>query len=283
MLLSVPAAPPDAQARVAAMLADYQAGQEARAAEIKAYARIGTCRHGYISAYFGGEPIERCQSCDNCITSGARRSPPATTADPGPLAPPWEGDPAFAILQAMRDLPFAVGRSGLARALQGAGSSAVKADRFRLFGALAGTTQRRILEMTDALIERGFLEQFHKGPYPLLRLTAEGEVWLESQPIRAKATPQPQVAPEPAHEPDVYDAALYERLRKWRTETARAMGKPPYVVLTNKMLKALAGAKPSTLTEVAAIKGIGPRRLERYGQAVLDLLTSRENDRSDSN
>lgn len=82
----------------------------------------------------------------------------------------------------MQDLPFALGRSGLAKALQGAASSAVKADRFPLFGALAGTTQRRILEMTDELLERGLLASYTKGRYRLLRLTPAGEAWLERHP-----------------------------------------------------------------------------------------------------
>jgi ATP-dependent DNA helicase RecQ len=282
MLLSIPPAPPGARQRVAAMLADYQAGQEARVAEIKAYARTRMCRHGYISAYFGGNPIQRCQSCDNCTTPGKHSRRRAATAAPTPVTPQWEGDPAYAILQAMRELPFALGRKGLARALQGAGSSSVKADRFPLFGALAGTTQRRIVEMTDALIEDGLLEQYRKGAYALLRLTAKGEARLANQPTRAQAAAEPLVAPEPTDKTDVYDVALYERLRDWRTETAQAMGKPPYIVLTNRTLKAIATTKPQTLTEVLAIKGIGPHKLEQYGQAVLDLLASREPDTLDS-
>jgi ATP-dependent DNA helicase RecQ len=282
MLLSVPTAPPDAESRVAAMLADYQAGQEARAAEIKAYARTRACRHGYISAYFGGQPMERCQSCDNCTTSEVRRRRLAPTPAAAPVQPGWEDDPECTILQAMRDLPFPLGRRGLVRALQGAGSSSVKADRFRWFGALAGRTQKQILEMTDALMERGFLQQYRKGPYPLLRLTEEGEAWLESHPGQAEAADEPRLAPEPAPEAGVSNAALYERLRDWRTETARGMGKPAYVVLTNRTLKAIAAARPETLADVAAIKGIGPHKLEQYGQAVLDLLSGRGPDRPDS-
>ena len=67
MLLALPAPPPDSRQRVAAMLADYRAGQDGRLAEIMAYATTTQCRHGHISAYFGGRPIERCQACDNCL------------------------------------------------------------------------------------------------------------------------------------------------------------------------------------------------------------------------
>jgi ATP-dependent DNA helicase RecQ len=281
MLLALPVAPPDSRQRVAAMLADYQAGQEARVAEIKAYAHCRVCRHGYISAYFGGRPIEGCQVCDNCDTAAAqrlRRAAPAAVAPEtaAPTAPQWEGDPAGAILQAMRDLPFALGRSGLARALQGASSSPIKGNRFRLFGALAGTTQKRIREITDELVRHGLLEQYTRETYPLLRLTAQGQAWLEGNPPEAQVTAEPLVPPEPVDEPQVYDRALYERLRDWRTETARAIEKPPYVVFQNKVLEAIAAARPATPEEMEAIKGIGPRKLEQYGHAVLEIVAGRE-------
>ncbi|MEJ2208736.1 MAG: RecQ family ATP-dependent DNA helicase [Anaerolineae bacterium] len=281
MLLALPPAPADSRQRVAAMLADYQAGQEARVAEIKGYAHTRVCRHGYISAYFGGRPIEQCQVCDNCdmARTGRPAAPAPVAAVParaGRKAPPWQGDPAGAILQAMRDLPYALGRSGLAKALQGSRSSAVKGDRFRLFGTLAGTTQARILEMTDELLRQGLLEQYKERNYPLLRLSARGKEWLKENPPRTQTLAEPLLAPERGDEPAVYDQELYERLAAWRTETARAMGKPPYVVLNNKTLKAIAAGRPSSLEEVAAIKGIGPAKLERYGQAVLDLVAGRE-------
>jgi ATP-dependent DNA helicase RecQ len=287
MLLAVPAPPDDAHQRVGAMLADYQAGQEARIAEIKSYAHTRVCRHGYISAYFGGRPIERCQSCDNCTTSRARRPrrAPSTAAAPAagaPMAPQWEGDPAGAILQAMQDLPFALGRKGLARALQGAGSSSIRADRFRLFGALAGTTQKRIQEMTDELVRQGLLEQYTRGDYLLLRLTAAGKAWLQKNPAEAQTAAEPLMAPQPAHtdETQGYDPALYERLCAWRTETARETAKPAYVVFHNKTLKAIAAVQPASLDELSAIKGIGPRKLELYGQAVLDVVAGHEPDRA---
>jgi superfamily II DNA helicase RecQ len=263
------------------MLADYQAGQEARVAEIKGYAHTRVCRHGYISAYFGGRPIERCDICDNCeaARTGRPAAPAVVAAAPasaGRKAPRWQGDPAGAILQAMRDLPLALGRSGLAKALQGARSSTVKGDRFRLFGALAGTTQVRIREMTDELLRQGLLEQYQERGYPLLRLSARGEAWLEENPPGTQAEAEPLVAPQRGDEPEVYNQELYGRLATWRTETARALGKPPYVFLNNKTLKAIAAERPATLEEVAAIKGIGPAKLERYGQAVLDLVAGRE-------
>ena len=49
-------------------------------------------------------------------------------------------------------------------------------------------------------------------------------------------------------------------------------GKPAYVVFDNKTLVAIARTVPSTLTELSRISGVGPAKLERYGEAVIALL-----------
>jgi superfamily II DNA helicase RecQ len=68
------------------------------------------------------------------------------------------------------------------------------------------------------------------------------------------------------------DEALFERLRAWRRETAAAASVPAYVVLADKTLRALAAARPAAGDELAAVPGIGPAKLERYGPALLELM-----------
>ena len=63
-----------------------------------------------------------------------------------------------------------------------------------------------------------------------------------------------------------------ERLRAWRLERARADGVPPYVVFHDTVLRAIADAQPASLGELSQISGVGPAKLERYGDAVLALL-----------
>ncbi len=161
MLLTLPEPPADSRERVAAMLADYRAGQDGRIAEIMAYATTRLCRHGYISAYFGGRPIEHCESCDNCAQAGSRRRRPARRAQKPPA-----GDKSL----------------------------------------------------------------------------------------------------------DGYNEALFEKLRAWRLETAREMGKPPYVVFHDTTLKRIAADPPANAAELLAIKGVGPSKLEAYGLAVLKII-----------
>jgi cystathionine beta-lyase/cystathionine gamma-synthase len=64
----------------------------------------------------------------------------------------------------------------------------------------------------------------------------------------------------------------FDRLRAWRDETAREQGISKLLVLTNAVLARIAAQSPTTLEDLAAVPGIGPRKLERYGEALLEVL-----------
>ena len=71
---------------------------------------------------------------------------------------------------------------------------------------------------------------------------------------------------------DVEWTPAAERLRAWRLERARQDGVPPYVVFHDTVLRAIADARPASLGELSQISGVGPAKLERYGDALLALL-----------
>jgi DNA helicase-2/ATP-dependent DNA helicase PcrA len=62
------------------------------------------------------------------------------------------------------------------------------------------------------------------------------------------------------------------RLKEWRLQRARADNVPPYVVFHDSVLRAIAAVRPATLGELAQISGVGPAKLERYGEEVLALV-----------
>jgi DNA helicase-2/ATP-dependent DNA helicase PcrA len=64
-----------------------------------------------------------------------------------------------------------------------------------------------------------------------------------------------------------------EKLRAWRLARAKSDGVPPYVVFHDSVLHAIADTRPSSLGELAQISGVGPAKLERYGNEVLAALT----------
>ena len=284
MLLALPVPPSDSQQRVAAMLADYRDGQDGRLAEMMAYARTAQCRHGHISAYFGGRPIEQCQACDNCLRKKStpvqqtRHQQPATGREP-------VGETALTVLRGVASLPYPLGRKGLARALQGASTSPVQSDRFALFGALGSMTQNSIGKQIAQLEDEGLLEPFEKGRYRLLQLTGEGERRLERQgqqpPVHRSPAPAADGgAPRGDESPGEHAESLYEELRAWRIAVAKEAGLPAFCVFHNVTLKLIADSCPTTLEQLDSIKGIGPRKLKLYGPAVLAIVAGQDTSRS---
>jgi superfamily II DNA helicase RecQ len=92
-----------------------------------------------------------------------------------------------------------------------------------------------------------------------------------SQPVFAAPTggtaqEPPRLAPE--------EQAVYEALRKWRNDRARAEGKPPYVLFTNGQMAALARTQPRTLTALREVYGIGEAKVEAFGAELVALMNA---------
>lgn len=77
-------------------------------------------------------------------------------------------------------------------------------------------------------------------------------------------------------EAEPVDDALLSALKAWRTSVARTNGVPPYLVFHDRHLQVLAGRRPRTLSELATCPGVGPAKLERYGDDLLDLVAQAE-------
>jgi DNA helicase-2/ATP-dependent DNA helicase PcrA len=73
--------------------------------------------------------------------------------------------------------------------------------------------------------------------------------------------------------PPTYEEQTFEALRQWRKDVALAAEVPAFVVFTDATLTAIAEARPTSLEELAQLAGIGPSKLEKYGEAVLEVLT----------
>jgi DNA helicase-2/ATP-dependent DNA helicase PcrA len=91
-----------------------------------------------------------------------------------------------------------------------------------------------------------------------------------ASPRRAAAPTGKQAAAPVAAE----DAELFERLREWRRQVAAETGMPPYIVFSDRTLAAIASVRPSSPSELAAISGVGPKKLSDYAAAVLDVVRS---------
>ncbi len=69
-------------------------------------------------------------------------------------------------------------------------------------------------------------------------------------------------------------AGVGDALRAWRIEQARRRGVPPYVILHDRTLDAIASSLPGSRDELRGMPGIGPAKLDAFGAAILDLVAS---------
>ena len=72
--------------------------------------------------------------------------------------------------------------------------------------------------------------------------------------------------------PASYDEELFERLRAWRKERADADSVPAFVVFTDATLQLIAEQRPTSSAALLRISGVGPAKLERYGDGVLEVV-----------
>ncbi len=70
---------------------------------------------------------------------------------------------------------------------------------------------------------------------------------------------------------DVKNPELYQALVDWRTQAAD--GRPAFVVCYNRTLMEIAAAMPATMTDLLAINGIGKRKCEEFGEAILEVVS----------
>ena len=93
------------------------------------------------------------------------------------------------------------------------------------------------------------------------------------RPDTARRTPRREVAPTDV-ELSVDAIAAEKALRDWRTLRAKADEVPAYVVLNDRHLRGIAVARPGDAATLAACDGIGPAKLERYGDEILDVISA---------
>ncbi|HEY1697263.1 MAG TPA: ATP-dependent DNA helicase RecQ [Polyangiaceae bacterium] len=253
--------------------------------ELLRYVDARTCRHDFILRYFGDEKetLGGCGHCDVCAGLEEREG---------------EDSDGAASDEAARSVRMAL--SGVARARQRAGLLAIvemlrgvdgeKTRRFGFtelstFGLMKERSQTWVLDLLRALLTAGWID-LTPTEHPVPLLTAAGaEVMRATGPVRMalpterargkrrSATPSGPRGPSPAID-SLTGAARerFEKLRAHRLEVARAKGVPAYVVAMDRTLVEMASRTPRSEDELLAIYGMGPARVEQYGEGFLGVL-----------
>jgi len=172
-------------------------------------------------------------------------------------APPLPDEPAEAIVGAVSGLTWPLGRRSLVALLRGSVKAPPSARRSAAFGCLSAATDAQVTRWVRALEVAGVLVEVESDGFRVLRLDSAAAV-------PSLAAPGAQAV----------DETLVAELRAWRTTRAREDGVPAYVVLHDATLTELAARKPRSRSELSAVKGLGPTKLDRYGDDLLAVLAA---------
>lgn len=253
-----------------------------------AYALDAKCRRAAILNYFGQRFAPPCETCDVCRSQmSAAASSPAEVRQTELVASEASDRTARIILQTALDLKGKFGRSIVSALLAGSKSQRITAANLNHnphYGELQLHAIKHITRWIDELSGQQLLKVTAEE-YPRLLITPEGQAALNessliglsgfaSESVTEKvediaspddATKQPAPIP-PGEQP------LVERLKHWRREKAAAMNLPPYIVLHNAVIEAIAEKMPRTRQELSEIRGIGANKLELFGDEIIIII-----------
>jgi ATP-dependent DNA helicase RecQ len=215
------------------------------------------CRRAVLLRHFGEDPPERCDNCDNCL------EPPATID---------VTEVARKLLSAAFRTEMRFGVGHLADVLAGNDTEKVRSfghHRLSVFGIGSPEEIALVRPVSRALIARDALRadvygglSFGPAAKPILKGEQELIIAL---PPKGRRQQRREIGPADP---------LFDALREARRTLAAEAGVPAYVVFHDSTLREIAGARPSSLAELAEVNGVGRTKLERYGDAMLAAVAS---------
>ena len=222
------------------------------------------CRRVRLLGYFGEDSLP-CGNCDTCL------EPPET----------WDAtEAAKKALSAIYRTGQRFGAVHVVDVLRGKVSDRVTRwdhDKLSVFGIGADMDEVAWRGVFRQLVALGFSAVDHEAHGALVlagasRAVLKGELSVEMRRVVARKKVASASRAGVAVALGGEDADLFERLKAWRGAEARSQSVPAYVVLHDSTLAEIARSRPAGLDALGGIGGIGAKKLERYGQALLGLI-----------
>ena len=224
------------------------------------------CRRQTLLAYFDEDMPQPCGHCDNCV-DGVQT---------------WDAtEPARQALSAIYRTGQRYGTGHLIDVLLGRDNEKVRSfghQHLSVFGVGKDRSEGEWRTLFRQLVARGLADIDIEG-YGGLRLSdscrplLRGEVTLE---LRRELKPQTTVRSSSASPASQLvrdeEREQWEALRALRRKLAEEHGVPPYVIFPDSTLLEMLRSQPTSLSDMAKVSGIGARKLERYGEACLEVL-----------
>ena len=265
------------------------------------YCRTTDCLHRYMTRYFGqelspnagsaaGEDIAadssqsgRCGACSNCEST-------FETIDVTRVAQ--------AISRCVHDVGQRVGSGKIVKILRGSRAQDLawlNPERMPTFGMLKDVNEARVRDVLSQMTTDGYLS-IAEGRMPIVMFgaraaeTAAPDFHYEIKRVERKSaaagsgrsggvadTADSANVPGDAlgsYIPDDDEESLFQKLRELRRTIAQEIGKPPYIVFSDKTLRDMARIKPVTNAQFLAVNGVGQHKLDLYGQRFMQAIAS---------
>ena len=265
------------------------------------YCRTTDCLHRYMTRYFGqelssnagsaaGEDIAadssqsgKCGACSNCEST-------FETIDVTRVAQ--------AISRCVHDVGQRVGSGKIVKILRGSRAQDLawlNPERMPTFGMLKDVNEARVRDVLSQMATDGYLS-IAEGRMPIVMFgaraaeTAAPDFHYEIKRVERKSaaagsgrsggvadTADSANVPGDAlgsYIPNDDEESLFQKLRELRRTIAQEIGKPPYIVFSDKTLRDMARIKPVTDAQFLAVNGVGQHKLDLYGQRFIQTIAS---------
>jgi ATP-dependent DNA helicase RecQ len=234
---------------------------------------VASCRRVRLLAYFG-ETSKPCGNCDTCL------EPPAS----------WdatrESQMALScVYRVQKASGFNFGAGHLIDVLRGTRGEKVLQrghEKLSTFGVGAALSEPEWRAVFRQLVAFGYLAVDHEGFGALVLTDASKPVLKGEQQVTLRKYVKPAKSrqsssrtgerADPTAGMSPREKSRWDRLRSWRAETAKADGVPAYVIFHDATLAEIARSDPDTIDDLRHIPGIGVRKLERFGDELLDVV-----------
>ena len=259
---------------------EQEAGRAAKRRLLDAmvgYCRTTDCLHAYMTRYFGETAGAAAKTDGKCVGGCANCEHTFETID--------VTDIARAISRCVHDVNQHVGSGKIVKVLRGSKAqdlSYLNPESLPSFGMLDEVPEARIRDVLSQMATDGFLT-IAEGRLPIVGFgpraaeTVAPEFHYDIKKIkradaRARRTPDVSTPAVGSYVPDDGDEALFQKLRALRLDIARELGKPPYIVFSDKTLRDMVRVKPITDAQFLAVNGVGESKLKQYGERFMAAI-----------
>lgn len=231
------------------------------------------CRRVQILRYFGQE-IEPCGNCDTCL------NPPASWDATVPVQKLLS---AIVRLDRERGQRFGAGQIiDVLRGKENDRSTQYRHDELTVWGIGSDLSEVAWRAVVRQILARGIIST--TGEFGALVLApAAGPILRGEETLMLRSAPDRPVTKKgrgrkasgaSLASAELNDAqrAVFDSLRTWRTGQAKEQQVPAYVVFPDATLIEIGRSAPASLSELGAVSGIGEKKLEHYGEAVLSVV-----------